>query len=197
MTRSNVLVAAALASLSVSSVVVGAERLNVKTGLWEIESLTQMGGVMPLSRDLKARLTPAQIAKMQADWKASAAEGPDRDVSRECITEKDLAQPFSSADSKNCRQTIVNTSRTTQEVRMVCEGEHRGSGLLKVNAPTPQTMTASLELKFGEGTDMFTMKGSMKGRWLSDDCGDEADNGDMSSDQDDEPSDDVEEEDEE
>jgi hypothetical protein len=51
-------------------------------------------------------------------------------------------------------------------------------------------------MKFGEGADVFTMKGTLKGRWLSDDCGDEADDSDYASDEDDEPADDAEEEEE-
>ena len=198
MTRQFVRAAAAFACASLSLAAIGAERLNVKTGLWEIESLTQMGGVMPLSKELKARLTPAQIAKMQTDWKAEAAKGPERDVSQECLTEKDVERPFQSADTKNCKQVFVNTSRTAQEVRLVCEGENKGSGVLKINTPTAQTMTGSLDLKFGEGAEVFTMKGTLKGRWLSDDCGDEAeDDSDVVSDDEDEPADDSEEEDEE
>ncbi len=197
MIRKFVLAAAAFTCVFLSLAATGAERLNVRTGLWEIESLTQMGGALPLSKELKDRLTPAQIAKMQADWKAEAAKGPQRDVSRECLTEKDIERPFQSADTKNCKQVFVNTSRTAQEVRLVCEGERKGSGVLKLNTPTPQTMTGSLDLKFGEGAEVFTMKGTLKGRWLGDDCGDEADDSDIASDEDDEPADDSEDEDQE
>ncbi|HMN47342.1 MAG TPA: DUF3617 domain-containing protein [Povalibacter sp.] len=196
MTRKPVLAAAAFACVSLSFAAAGAERLNVKTGLWEIESLTQMGGTLPLSKDLKARLTPAQIAKMQADWKAEAAKGPERDVSQECITAKDIEQPFHAANADGCRQTFVSTSRTAQEVRLVCEGERKGSGVLEISTPTPQSMTGTLDMKFGEGAEVFTMKGTLKGRWLGDDCGDEADDSDVASDEDDEPADDTEEEEE-
>jgi hypothetical protein len=189
----------AFACFSISLAAGAAEqRLNVKLGLWEMESTMQLGGIPPLSKELKAKLTPAQIAKMEADWKREFAEGPDREVSRECMTEKDVTQPFSSV-SEDCRQTVVNTSRTTQEVRLVCEGDdgRKGGGTLKINTPTPESMTGSLDLKYGEGAEVFTMKGTMKGRWLGADCGDEADDSDIASDEDDEPLDDSEEEEEE
>lgn len=194
MNRKPLLAVAAFACVSFSFAAAGAERLNVKTGLWEIESLTQMGGTLPLSKDLKARLTPAQIAKMQADWKAETAKGPERDVSKECITEKDIEKPFHSVNQDGCRETFVSTSRTAQEVRLVCDGERKGSGVLKISTPTPQSMTGTLDMKFGEGGEVFTMKGTLKGRWLSDDCGDEAEDDDYASDEDDEPADDPEDE---
>jgi hypothetical protein len=191
---------AAFACFCISLAASAAEqRLNVKLGLWEIESATQLGGIPPLSKELKAKLTPAQIAKMEADWKKEFAKGPDREVSRECITEKDVTQPFASASSEECRQTLVNTSRTTQEVRLVCEGDdgRKGGGVLKINTPTPESMTGSLDLRYGEGAEAFTIKGTLKGRWLGADCGDEADDSDIASDEDDEPLDDSEEEEEE
>jgi Protein of unknown function (DUF3617) len=198
MTRNCVLATtAALACLFISLAAGAAERLNIKLGLWEIESATQMGGIPPLSKELKAKLTPAQIAKMEADWKREFAEGPDREVSRECITEKDVTQPFASSSSKECRQTLTNTSRTTQEVRLMCEGDdgRKGGGVLKINTPTPEAMTGSLDLRYGDGTEAFTIKATLKGRWLGADCGDEAeDDSDAVGDDEGEPADDNEEE---
>lgn len=196
MTRKPVLAAAALACVSLSFAAGGAERLNVKTGLWEIESLTQMGGAPPLSPEIKASLTPAQIARMQAEWKAQAAQGPEREVSKECLSDKDVEQPFHATATQGCRQVFVSASPTGQEVRLICEGERKGSGVFRISTPTPKTMSGTLDLKVGEGAEVFTMKSTLKGRWLSDDCGDEADDSDITSDEDDEPADDSEEEEE-
>lgn len=170
----------------------GADRLNIKTGLWEIKSILQTSGVLPLPKALLDTLTPEQRAKMAADMKAEAAKGPSSETTRECITDKDLEQPFSSANTKECRQNVVSTSRTAQEVRIVCDGEIKGGGVMKVNSPTPETMTGSIDLKVGEGPDAFSMKGKLIGRWLGADCGDEADG--ESVDEDGSPADDSEEE---
>ncbi len=167
-----------------------ADRLNIKTGLWEIKSVLQSSGVLPLPKALLDTLTPEQRAKMAADMKAEAAKGPSTDTTRECITEKDLEQPFSSANAKECRQSVVRTTRTAQEVRIVCDGEVKGGGVLKVNSPTPETMNGSIDLKVGEGPEAFTLKGQLIGRWLGAQC---TDDDDGASD-DDSPADDSEEE---
>jgi hypothetical protein len=169
-----------------------ADRLNIKTGLWEIKSILQTSGVLPLPKALLDTLTPEQRAKMAADMKAEAAKGPSSETTRECITDKDLEQPFSSANTKECRQSVVSTSRTAQEVRIVCDGEVKGGGVMKVNSPTPETMTGSIDLKVGQGADAFSMNGKLIGRWLGADCGDEADG--ESVDEDGAPADDSEEE---
>ena len=195
MIRNSVVKVAIAAGLCLPQCVSAAERLNVRTGLWEISSVMQFSGVPPLPKEIRDNLTPEQLAKIVAEAEADAARGPARDTSRECITEKDLDQPFSSADTRDCRQTVVNTTRTSQEARIVCEGEHKGSGVLKVSTPTPETMSGTMELKMGEGPQAFTVKGRVNGRWLDADCGDEAeDMDDMESD--DEPADDNEEEEE-
>lgn len=194
MTR-NYVKAGLLACISLPLLATSAERLNIKLGLWEITAVTQMSGMPPLPRELLDKLTPQQRATMAAE-----ANTPDKDTNRECITAKDLEQPFQAGSAKSCKQSIVATTRTTQEVRFICSGEQKGSGVLRISTPTPETMSGTMDLKFGEGADAFTIKGRLSGRWLSADCGDETeDDSEDSTEQSnaaDEPSDDDEEEEE-
>lgn len=193
----NYVKAAVLACASLPLVASSADRLNVKPGLWEITTVTRTSGMLPLPKELLSKLTPQQRAEMAAEAKADAAGAPSKDTDRECITQKDLEQPFHSANMEHCKQSIVSTTRTAQEARIVCSGEYKGSGVFRISTPTPETMSGTLDLKIGEGADPFTLKGQLSGRWLGADCGDEADDsGDGSADHDDvdEPSDDLEEE---
>jgi hypothetical protein len=175
MTRNNLIGIglAGLGCLTVSLLASSAERLNIKTGLWEITSTTQMSGTPQLPKELTANLTPQQRAKMEADFKA-ASKDPKKDVDRSCITQKDVENPFHGA-SENCKQSIIHTTRTTQEVRLVCAGEPKGSGFIRINTPTPETMTGVMDIKMGEGADALTLKANLTGRWLGADCGEEAD----------------------
>ena len=66
---------------------------------------------------------------------------------------------------------------------MVCNGKIKGSGLFRVTTPTPETMNGTLDLKAGDGPDAFTLKGTIKGRWLGADCGDEDDSDDIDDDE--------------
>lgn len=185
----NILKTTALAALlltTLSAAGAGAERLDVKLGLWEMTSIMRFSGMPPLPKELTDKMTPQQRAEMAADLKAAAEEEPEPDVSSECITQEDLDKPFESGNSDECTQTIVRTTRTTQEIRMVCTGKTRGSGVFRVTTPTPETMTGVLDLKAGDGPDPFTIKGTVKGRWLGPDCGDEEDSDDMDDDIDDE-----------
>lgn len=167
-----------------------ADKLDVKTGLWETESTIQMSG-LPIPKSLRDTLKPEQLAKMRKELDAEAAKGPTSETTRDCITEEDLSDPFKSFNRKDCRPTTVTTTGRTQEARMVCEGEFKGTGVIRINSPTSETMNGTVDIKMSDGTETFTMKGTLKGRWISADCGEE---GDEEMDYDDEePSDDDEE----
>jgi hypothetical protein len=169
----------AVAALLLAAVAAGsAEKLNVKLGLWEMTSLTRMSGMPPLPKEVLDKMTPQQRAEMIARIKEAQAEEPEPEVSSECITQEDLDKPFASADTENCTQTIVRTTRNTQEIRLACTGKTKGSGLFRVTTPTPETMTGELDLKVGEGTEVMSINGKIKGRWLGADCGDEDDSDD-------------------
>ena len=173
--------AAVLASAALTAA--GAEKLNVKVGLWEITSLSRFSGMPPLPKEVLDKMTPQQRAEMEAKIKAAAAEEPEPEVSSECITQEDLEKPFNSANAEECTQTIVRTTRNTQEIRLVCSGKTKGSGTFRVTSPTPETMTADLDLKVGEGANVMSITSKIKGRWLGADCGDEDDDGNSDEDE--------------
>lgn len=169
-----------LACCCVAPLAVAADKLDVKPGLWEITSTHQITGIPPMPKELQGKVTPEQRAAMEAAFRKEAEKGPQTDTDRECITKKQAEKPFDLGDTKDCTQTVVRTTRTTQEVRLSCNGELKGSGVLRVTTPTPETMTGSLDLQMGEGKETMKVKSQLKGRWLGPDCGDEDDSDDDS-----------------
>jgi hypothetical protein len=164
--------AVALGGASAALLASAAEKLDIRTGTWEITATTHMSGT-PLSREMLGKMTPQQRAEIEAAMKAEAAKGPQTEVTRECITAEDVTRPFHANTTEDCTETITRTTRNTQEARLVCTGETKGTGLLRVNAPNPETMTATLDLRTGDGPESFTIKSQMKGRWLAATCEDE------------------------
>jgi hypothetical protein len=159
-----------------------AEQLNIKTGLWEITSTTQMSGTPQLPKEVTAKMTPEQRARLEADLK-SAARDAKKSTDRSCITQKDVQNPFHGSN-ENCKQSIVRTTRTTQEVNLVCNGEPKGTGFIRITTPTPETMTGVMDIKMGDGKDSLNLKANLTGRWIGADCGDEGDHDQGDDDQD-------------
>jgi hypothetical protein len=166
--------------------VAAADKLDVKLGLWEVTSSHNISGIPPMPKELLDKVTPEQRAAMEEAFRKEAAKGPQTDTERECITQHDLEHPFDMGDTKDCTRTVVRTTRTTQEVRLTCSGEVKGSGVLRVTTPTPETMTGTLDLQLGDGKDAMKVKSQLQGRWLGPDCGDEDDADDDDSRTDDE-----------
>jgi len=164
---------AGVAYLLVPLLAVSAEQLGIKTGLWEITSSTQLSGTPQLPKEVTAKMTPQERAKLEADLK-SAAKEPKKNVDRSCITKKDVENPFHGV-SENCKQSIVRTTRTMQEVRLACTGATKGTGLIRITAPTPESMTGVMDIKMGDGADALNLKANLTGRWLGTECGEEAD----------------------
>ena len=167
-----------LALALATPLVAHADKLNAKPGLWEITSKHVISGAPPVPKELADKLTPEQRAQMEAAFRKEAQQGLKTDVERECITKEKMERPFEAPDSKECKQTIVRTTATTQEVRLECQGEYQGSGIFKVTTPTPESMTGTLDFQHGTGAEVMKVKSDIKGRWLGPDCGDEDDNDD-------------------
>jgi hypothetical protein len=164
-----------------------ADKLDVKPGLWEITSSNRITGIPPLPKDLADKVTPEQRAAMEAAFRRESEQGPQVDTQHECITEEDVEKPFDVGD-KDCTQTVVHTTPTTQEVRLTCNGEVKGSGVLRVTTPTPETMTGTLDLQLAGGKDPMRLRSELKGHWLGPDCGEEAEDDGEASDQDEDES---------
>lgn len=171
--------------------VFAADRLNVKTGLWEITATTQMSGMPPLPKELLDQMSAEQRAQLESQLKQAGGE-PTTETSRECITERDLEKPFDTANPEDCKHQIVKSTRTMQEVKLSCSGEYQGSGTLRINTPTPETMTGDMDVSVGDGSTTMTVKAKLKGRWLGADCGEEADDEDEDSEEADDAEDEAE-----
>jgi Protein of unknown function (DUF3617) len=169
---------------SISAPAIAAEKLNLKLGLWEITSSTETRGMPPLPKEILDKMTPQQRKKMEAELRAEQAAGPALETDRECVTQSDLDRPFEVGSAKECTHTIITSTRTSQEVRIVCSGGIPGSGSFKMAAPTPEKMSGTMDLKLGAGAEAMTVRAQLQGKWLSSDCGDEADDEDEAADSD-------------
>src|SRR5262245_23502371 len=148
-----------------------ADKLNIKTGLWELTTVTSVSGMPPIPKEMLEKLSPEQRAAVEEGMQHEANRPPETQVSKECITQKDLEDPFTGKEeNKDCKHTIVSRSSTTQEIRLVCNGTPKGSGSFKVSTPTPESMTGNLNIKMGEGKETMKIEAKVSGKWLSATC---------------------------
>ena len=157
------------AGLMLPLLALAADLLNVKTGLWEITSTTLMQGAPPIPAEVLAKMSAEQRAQMEAMF-ASRADKPRTHVSKECVTEEDLQEPFKPDEDENCTRKVIKSSATAQEFELSCTGKHLSHGTMRVDAPTPQSMTGKLEVQIENEGKTMTLHTQLKGRWLGASC---------------------------
>lgn len=159
-----------------------AEGLAVKTGLWEVSSSGGPGGgggpgrPMPqIPADALAKLTPAQQAMVQAQMAAAAGGGAAKPIVRKmCVTQAMLEKGFAGPDDRhNCARTLVSSSASAMEFKMVCTGDHPATGSFKLQAADAQTVNGTVDLTITDKSGAsFPIHRTTQGKWLADDCGD-------------------------
>jgi len=156
------------AAFMLSSLSIHAEPLDVKLGLWETTSTTDMSG-MPVPAEVLKSMPPENRARFEAAMKARQAAGPKSHTEKTCLTKEDLNRPFDKSDSdKNCKNTTVSATRTHAEYKIECTGEDAHTGMMRMEALSRESIKATMKMNAGNGavTNEMTLK------WVAADCGD-------------------------
>jgi hypothetical protein len=161
-------------TLAVAAGPAWAEGLAVKTGLWEVTpgGGPPAGAMSQLPADQLSKLTPEQQALVQQRIAAAASRrGQPRKI---CVTQAMLDKGFAGPDAgQTCTRTVVSSSSTEIEARLVCTGEHQATGTFKIEAANATTVNAVVDMlvTMRDGKTMPFHR-TMQGKWLADDCGD-------------------------
>jgi len=166
------LCASLLFGVAVSSMANGAT-LDVKTGLWEVASSGEASGMPPIPPEALANMPPEQRAQLQSRMAAAMERANKPDVSKSCITDKALQRglDFSQGERPNCKRTTVNSSSRQIDVQVECSGPEAMKGDFHFEAIDRQTMRGNINLVIGNGANKMTMKRTIQGKWLGDNCG--------------------------
>ena len=160
---------AMIAGLTTALVAQGAPKINVKMGLWEVTSTTNISGDAPMPDT--SQMTPQQAAAVKAAM--GAMMGPHSTTAKQCLTKEKFDQGMLT-DQKNCKTTIGTNTSTVLEVQMACDmgqGQGKMSGLMHFEAPTSESMAGSFKGTSSMGAQTMNVTGTYAGKWLGADCG--------------------------
>jgi hypothetical protein len=154
-----------------------ADKFDVKPGLWETTTATEVGGktmsAMPaIPPEVLAKMTPEQRARMQAMMSIGGPGKPMTDQS--CVTEKQLEHGFQpeTDDQQSCKVESMTSTGKTQEVHLVCtNSQGKGTGVLKVTATSRESYEGTMDMEMVVAGHPATIKIHMKGKWLGANCG--------------------------
>lgn len=145
---------------------VHAAPLDIKPGLWEVSSKTDMNG-SPIPADVLKQMPPDQRAKMMAMFKNRKAA---THTIQSCITKDELDRPFKAQDEEaSCKSTVVTATPTKAEYKIQCSGGEAHSGVMKIEALSRESIrgTTIMQVNSGQGT----VVNEMTGKWISANCG--------------------------
>ncbi len=146
--------------------------MNVKTGQWESTLTSETSGQLPIPQEMLDKMSPEQRAKMEAMMKARGAQGARTNTYKSCVTKEDLQKPFGSdQERKSCKQTVISSSPTHQEIHMECEiGGGKQSGTFRVDAIDSGSAKGSMEMVASSGGRSMNVNSTFSAKWLGPVC---------------------------
>jgi hypothetical protein len=150
------------------------QRLNVKTGLWEVTTTIHNQGHMPVPAAMLERMTPEQRVRMEERLKAQPADRSRTITHKNCVTEQDMQKGdmFSTNPNKECTEHVVSSTSTSAEIQMSCKGEGiQGNGTIKIKVLNPESVTGSSHITATGNGQTLNTDSTFTSKWLSASCG--------------------------
>lgn len=149
--------------------------LAIAPGLWEMTSQSQTSGAPPIPPEATANMTPEQKAKFEAAMQAMMAKQHQPHTTKACVTADEIKRGFTGGDDeKNCQKTVVNSSSTVLDAKIVCTGaqQEQSTGTIHYEATDAKTIAGNIDMNISHGAQSMEIKNDMHGKWLAADCGD-------------------------
>jgi hypothetical protein len=148
-----------------------AEPMDLRLGLWETTVTTNMSG-SPMPEAALKQMSPEQRARLEAMMKSREAQGPKSHTTRSCLTKEKLNRPFEKqgeTGNNKCTNTVVKATRTVQEYKIQCTGPDAHSGVMHMEAQSPERFRSTVKMS----SPRSTINVELNGRWVGADCGKE------------------------
>lgn len=147
--------------------------LDVKAGQWESKLSGQSTGQPPLPDELLKRLSPQQLAQVEAAIQAKGTGGLKTTVNRSCLTKDKLDKPFNLGDenTKACTRTLVTSTGSRQEIRLDCDRQGmKSTGTVKVEAVDAENIKGSLQMSVSNAGRTMNMNYTFVSKWIGPAC---------------------------
>lgn len=169
-TRRRIAILAAT-GLAVALPLLAAERLAVKTGLWENTVTMQITGVTLPAEQLQG-MAPEQRAQLEQMMKQMGIGAPRVQTDESCITEEDLdGRTFREAlqeTAEQCEVKEVAATSRRQEYTFDCNsGGTRASGRMVVDVVNDTSVRGTMQADMPQGK----MDMKFEARWKAASCG--------------------------
>ena len=150
---------------------------DVKPGLWETTSKSEMAGLPAMAS--MPQIPEESLAKMPPRTESAGRShderpvgGPQTNTSRSCVTRESLSRGFGQMD-KTCTYKVVSSSASKMDMHIECNrASGKAEGEVIMERADPEHVKGTVNMKAASGGSNFSMKVSNDSKWISADCGD-------------------------
>ena len=148
--------------------------LDVKPGLWEIQTSGSTSGTPQIPPEALAKLKPEQRAIAEAMLLAIIAQASVPHQMRFCVTPEQVRQglDLDRIGGKDCRRTMQSSSPMGLDMQVECGGHERMTGTVHLQVVDHATVAGDIDVRAGLGANSMTLRQTLHGRWLGAACGD-------------------------
>jgi hypothetical protein len=147
---------------------------DVKPGLWEMTTTTQMSGMPPIPN--LDQMTPEQRARIEGAMKRMAG-APHNSTQKECITKESIDKAIARATSnKNeaCAPKLVSMTASKVTLHMDCtrqQNDAKSTGDIIIERMDSEHIKGTGTITSSGNGHTMDIKWSMTGAYLSSNCG--------------------------
>ena len=141
--------------------------LDVRMGLWEVTSTTELGGIPGVDTSKMSAQQQAQIAAAMAGAMGKPT------VNKSCMTREKFvtAVPPMDQPGTTCQQSIQTNTAKVLENTMTCTGARPSKAVARTEAQSPTAFTGTVTSTSTSGSRQTSVTIKMAGKWLGADCG--------------------------
>lgn len=147
--------------------------LDIKLGLWETTSTSNMSGAPPIPSDVLAKMTPEQRARFEQMIQAHTG-APTTRTHKYCVTKEKLERDLSFGEEKGkCSHDIVASSSSVADVKFHCaENDVTTNGTAKFQAVNSENVKGTVHAVTSGNGHTMTVDLTLTSRYLGPACGD-------------------------
>lgn len=148
--------------------------LDVKPGLWEVQTSGSASGTPQIPPEALAKMKPEQRAMAEAMLAAIIAQASMPHTMQFCVTPEQVRQglDLNRMGGHDCQRTVQSSSPTGLDMQVQCSGNDKMSGAVHLHVVDRATVTGNVDVRAGIGASTAMIRQNLRGRWLSETCGD-------------------------
>jgi len=148
--------------------------LDVKPGLWEIQTSGSTSGTPQIPASALAKLPPEQRVIATAMLLAIISQASMPHTMQFCVTPEQIrvGLDLNRVGGKRCRHTVQSSSPTGLDMQVDCTGSDAMSGVVHLRVLDSATVSGKVDLHAGTGASGLAIRQDLHGKWLGAACGD-------------------------